>query len=269
MTSKIKKTLEIEPSSWKIKTTILVILSIVIGWSVLGTNGPEIPENGVEVAGNIMQGILTPSLDKIFSFANDGVLYLLLETIAIAFLGTLIGSIFAIIPAFLGSSNITNKFVQQITRFLLNIIRTIPAIVYGIMFIKVTGPGAFAGVMTFSVTSIGMVSKLYIEAIEEVDSGILEAMNAAGANYFQRIRYGILPQLFGGFMSISIYRFEINVKDAAILGLVGAGGLGTPLILAMAEQRWNDVGAYLLGLIILVLIVEFFSGKIRNKLTNG
>lgn len=137
------------------------------------------------------------------------------------------------------------------------------------MFIRVTGPGAFAGVLTLSVTSIGMVSKLFIETIEDLDKKILESLDAAGCNAFQKIRYGILPQLFTNFVSTVIYRFEINIKDASTLGLVGAGGIGAPLIFAMNSLSWDEVGAILCGLIVLVLIVEYISTKVRNKLARG
>ena len=137
------------------------------------------------------------------------------------------------------------------------------------MFIRVTGPGAFAGVLTVSVISIGMIAKLFIEAIEDLDTKILESLDAAGCNTFEKIRYGIFPQLFTNFISTAIYRFEINIKDAAVLGLVGAGGIGAPLIFAMNAFNWGEVGAILCGLVILVLVVEILSTKIRNKLARG
>ncbi len=148
-------------------------------------------------------------------------------------------------------------------------IRTIPAFVYGLMFIRVTGPGPFAGLLTMSLCSIGMLSKMYIESIEDLDNRILESLDAAGCNTFEKIRYGILPQLIPSFLSTAIYRFDMNLRDAAVLGLVGAGGIGAPLIFAMSAYKWNEVGSILTGLIILVLIVELFSTKIRVKLTRG
>ena len=128
-----------------------------------------------------------------------------------------------------------------------------PAFVYGLMFIRVTGPGPFAGLLTMSLCSIGMVSKMFIESIEDLDKRILESLDAAGCTTFQKIRYGILPQL----------------RDATVLGLVGAGGIGAPLIFAMSAYRWNEVGAILLGLIVLVLIIEWISSRIRIKLARG
>ncbi len=249
-------------------TSFLIIFSLFI-WSISAINAPEITQGGINVSKNILYGILTPSKDKIFSLASDSVIYLLFETIMIAFLGTLIGAFIAIFFAFIGANNLTPKPIYFTIRIILTIIRTIPALVYGIMVIKITGPGAFAGVITFSIVSIGMMAKLYIEDIEEISTGLLEVSEVAGLTWFKKVRLVIFPQVFNSIVSTYIYRFEINLRDAAILGLIGAGGLGTPLILAMGEQRWHDVGAYLLGLIILVLIVEVISTKVRSKLTRG
>ncbi len=270
MNNQYESVLAKEPKmSTSTKITIVVIALIII-ISMITTEPMEkqSPES-IQVAKNVLHGLVTPSPDKLFSLQIDGVPYLILETMAIAFLGTILGSIFAIIPALLGASNYNGKVQVAVVRTILNIIRTVPAIIYGLMFIKVTGPGAFAGVMTFSLTSIGMVAKLYIEALEELDMGIIEAMDAVGASYWQRIRFGILPQVKPNFISTVIYRYEINVKDAAVLGLVSAGGLGTELILAQGESRWSDMGAYLFGLVILVFAVEHISTKIRTKLVNG
>ena len=120
-----------------------------------------------------------------------------------------------------------------------------------------------------SVTSIGMVSRLYVDAIETIDTGVLESMTSIGATTFDKIRFGILPQLLSNFVSITIYRFDMNLRDATILGLVGAGGIGSPLMFAINGYKWNQVGSILIGLIVLILIVEVVSNKIRAKLING
>ena len=114
-----------------------------------------------------------------------------------------------------------------------------------------------------------MLSKMFIETIEDLDKGILESLSASGCNTFDKIRYGIIPQLMPSFSSTLIYRFDMNLRDATVLGIVGAGGIGAPLIFAMNSYRWNDVGAILLGLVILVLIVEWFSSRLRNALMRG
>ena len=115
------------------------------------------------------------------------------------------------------------------------------------MFIRVTGPGPFAGLLTMSLCSIGMVSKMFIESIEDLDKRILESLDAAGCTTFQKIRYGILPQLTADFTSTIIYRFDMNLRDATVLGLVGAGGIGAPLIFAMSCLPLERGGRYPAG----------------------
>ena len=230
--------------------------------------GNGIKESGIDIAKNVISGIIHPDMEMLLDF-KAGVPALLLETVCIALIGTLIGTILAIPLAFVSASNLMPKWVSSIGLFIIAGLRTFPAFVYGLMFIRVTGPGAFAGVLTVSVISIGMIAKLFIESIEDLDTKILESLDAAGCSTFEKIRYGILPQLFTDFVSTVIYRFEINIKDASILGLVGAGGIGAPLIFAMNAFNWDEVGAILCGLIVLVLVVEIVSTKIRTKLTRG
>ncbi|WP_112182311.1 MULTISPECIES: phosphonate ABC transporter, permease protein PhnE [Paraliobacillus] len=251
---------------------ILIVTALVASlfiWSFSAVNLENVEESGWVIATNILQGIVTPDLDLLLNVTSQGVLYLLVETIAIAFLGTIIGALLAIPLAFLSASNVVPKPVAFVTRLLLIFIRTVPALVYGLMFIRVTGPGPFAGVLTIALISIGMLAKLYVDAIEDLDTSILESMTSIGCNTFEKIRYGIVPQLFAIFLSIMIYRFDMNLREASILGLVGAGGIGAPLIFAMNAYRWTEVGSILIGLMILILLVELFSNHIRTKLIKG
>lgn len=252
---------------YRIFTTILIVLLFV--WSGTAIHPENLQTNGLQVAGNILSGIFHPDTALLLNFTTTGVPYLLLETVCIAFLGTLVGGIISIPFAFLSAENVVSKPVAVLFRVAIAAIRTVPPLIYGLMFIRVTGPGPFAGLLTMSVCSIGMLSKMYTEAIEELDSGILESLDAAGCNTFEKILYGILPQLLPNFLSTIIYRFDMNLRDAAILGLVGAGGIGAPLIFAMSAYKWNQVGSILVGLVVLVLLVEFLSTKMRTKLTRG
>ena len=261
----LKKQLEKQPNTWISKALTVLFIVIVIVWASKGINFSGIKSNGVDIAKNVLSGILHPDLEMLLTEVPA----LLLETICIALIGTLIGAVLAVPLAFLSSTNIMPKWISVIGLFIIAALRTFPAFVYGLMFIRVTGPGAFAGVLTVSVISIGMIAKLFIESIEDLDTKILESLDAAGCNTFEKIRYGILPQLFTNFISTAIYRFEINIKDASVLGLVGAGGIGAPLIFEMNAFNWEKVGAILCGLIVLVLVVEILSTKIRTKLTRG
>lgn len=269
MSKTIQKMYEQEPKTWYVKLLIALIIVVLSAWSLsaieITTNGGS----GITVAAKIIAGIFDPDRDLLFNLTSSGVLYLLLETMCIAFLGTIVGAVLSVPLSFLASTNLVPRPIAWITRTFIMIIRTIPALVYGLMFIRVTGPGAFAGLLTMSVCSIGMVSKMFIESIENLDTGILESMDAAGCTMFQKIRHGIIPQLFPDFMSTIIYRFDMNLRDATVLGLVGAGGIGAPLIFAMSAYKWNQVGAILAGLIVLILIIEYISTRIRTKLVRG
>lgn len=269
MNEKILKKYKEEPNN---KLYILIMLIIVLGmliWSssVLHLEGGG--TDGVSIAKNIINGLIHPDKTMLLDFSKKGISYLLLETISIAFLGTLIGAIISIPLSFLASSNIVPKPVSVVTKLIIMIIRTIPAIVYGLMFIRVTGPGPFAGLMTMSFTSIGMLTKLFSDTILDLNKAILESLRALGCSLPRQIRFGILPQLYANFISTTIYRFDMNLRDATVLGLVGAGGIGSPLMFAINSYRWNQVGAILLGLIILVIIIEFVSTRIRKKLARG
>lgn len=265
----IEKQLINEPKYTTKSIISIMILAAFLLWSLSAINFSNMTENGFSIAKNIMLGILSPNTELLFTWSTNGIPYLLLETVAIAFLGTIVGAILAIPLAFLSASNIVVKPIAFLVRLILIVIRTVPAIVYGLMFIRVTGPGPFAGVLTMALVSVGMLSKLYVDVIENLETSILESLESMGCTTYEKIRYGIIPQLSAMFISIVIYRFDMNLRDAAVLGLVGAGGIGAPLIFAMNGYKWSEVGSILIGLMILILFIEFLSNKIRNKLVRG
>ncbi|MBR2991236.1 MAG: phosphonate ABC transporter, permease protein PhnE [Solobacterium sp.] len=265
----VMEQLQAEPKNfWKRVLIFLVILALVV-WGSGSIHYPGMTEKGIGIASGIVHGIFHPNKELLFDLGDSGVPFLVLQTIAIAVLGTIFGAILAVPFSFLASTNIVPKPVAYFFRALILMIRTIPSMIWALVWIRVTGPGAFCGVVTQSVCSIGMISKMYITAIEDLDTGILESLDAAGCNTFQKVRVGILPQLSASFISTAIYRFDINLKDATTLGIVGAGGIGSPLVQSITYGRWSNVGAFLLALIILVLIIEYASTKIRNRLARG
>lgn len=269
MNKRIQEAYAKRPKRWIYELAIVLITAALLVWSGSAVETSGTTQNGAKIALNILAGISHPDTDLLFNLTTQGVPYLLLETICIAFLGTVVGAVISVPLAFLSASNLTPAPVAFLGRIIIMAVRTVPAFVYGLMFIRVTGPGAFAGLLTMSLCSVGMVSKMYIEAIEDLDTKILESLDAAGCSSWQKIRYGIVPQLMPNFASTAIYRFDINLRDATVLGLVGAGGIGAPLIFAMNSYRWNEAGSILAGLIVLVLIVEWISTKIRVKLARG
>ncbi|MCL1948648.1 MAG: phosphonate ABC transporter, permease protein PhnE [Turicibacter sp.] len=264
----MQKQLILEPKSGRYKLLIFILILTALLWSSSTLEFSASGMGGAVIARNIFLGIFNPDTAILFNWQN-GVPFLLLETLAIAFVGTLVGSILAIPLAFLSSQNVVGRPISYVTSLFIMAIRTIPVFVYGLMFIRVTGPGPFAGLLTMALASVGMLSKLFAETIEELDTGIIESLDAAGCNGFEKIRYGVIPQLASDFLSTVIYRFDMNIRDVAVLGLVGAGGIGAPLIFAMNSHRWNEAGAIIIGLILLVFIIEWLSTRIRKKLARG
>ncbi|MEG2001765.1 MAG: phosphonate ABC transporter, permease protein PhnE [Clostridia bacterium] len=269
MNKRIEEQYNKAPHAWIWQILIVIGVMAILVWSSNAINIGGMTKQGFEMAKSIVGGIFTPDLKMLFNLTEKGVPFLLLETICIAFLGTVVGAVISIPISFLSATNLVPKPIALIGRVFIMAVRTIPAFIYGLMFIRVTGPGPFAGLLTMSLCSVGMVSKMYIETIEDLDTGILESLDAMGCTTFQKIRYGIIPQLLPDFASTIIYRFDMNLRDATVLGLVGAGGIGAPLIFAMNAYRWHEVGSILIGLIVLVFLVEVGSSRIRNKLTRG
>ena len=265
----IEEAYEARPRLWWLYTLILLIVVALLGWSGTAVEWKGFASKGIEVAKGVGNGLLHPDMNLLLNLTDQGVPYQLFQTVAIAVLGTLIGGLLAVPFSFLASDKIVPKWLAVITNAVILIIRTIPSLVWALVWIRVTGPNAFCGVVTQSVCSIGMISKMYITAIEDIDTRILESLDASGCTTFQKIRYGILPQIIPNFISTVIYRFDINVKDATTLGIVGAGGIGAALIQCINSSRWSMVGAYLCGMVILMLFIELFSTRIRNRLTRG
>lgn len=260
---------EARPHKWFLYFTIVLIVALLVGWSSSGVHFTGVTQVGSEVAKGVFYGIFGPDYKLLFGTSETDVPYLLLQTVAIAVLGTLFGGILAIPFAFLAAENIMPKPVAYFFRIVILLIRTIPSLVWALMWIRVTGPGAQCGVITQSVCSIGMISKMYITAIENLDTKILESLDAMGCTPFQKIRYGVIPQLTASFISTMIYRFDINLKDATTLGIVGAGGIGASLVQCLNSRRWAMVGSFVWGLMVLVMIIELISTRIRKKLAHG
>ncbi len=167
----------------------------------------------------------------------------MLLTIGIAFLGTMIATILAIPLTLLSAVNLwkAHPLVTKIGKFVCNVLRAFPELVFAIIFVKVVGPGPFAGVMAIGVHQIGMLGKLFTEEMEAMDERLTEEMEAVGANFWQTIFFVRVPYLLPIYSSLALNHFEIAVRSAATLGLVGAGGIGAPLIFAIQTRSWSKV----------------------------
>jgi phosphonate transport system permease protein len=245
--------------AWRIFYTLLVVGAVA--WSLAGIKNSA-PPNTAELGTILRQMFFPPKL----SYLPD-VLTGLRESIQIAALGTAIAAVLALPFGVLAARNLARlAALPFVGKLLLNAIRTFPEILLAIAFIKAVGPGPFAGVLAIAIHSIGMVGKLYAERIETVDKGALEALAATGASPLEIFRNGIVPEVLPDFLSFALYRFDLNVRSASVLGLVGAGGVGTLLQIQRLGGNWPEIGMIVVGIVTTVLLVDFFSAKLRAKL---
>ncbi|MCM3628582.1 phosphonate ABC transporter, permease protein PhnE [Paenibacillus glycanilyticus] len=197
----------------------------------------------------------------------DNIVRGMLETIRMALVGTTIGAIIAIPVALLCAGNLApNRWLYYPSRLLLNLVRTIPDLLLAAIFVSVFGLGPVPGILALTVFSVALISKLTYELLETVDRGPLEALTAAGGNYFQRIAYGVVPQIQANFMSFVLYTFEINVRAAAVLGLVGAGGIGLYYEATLGFLEYDKTCVIILFTLAVVLLIDYASTKLREKL---
>lgn len=191
----------------------------------------------------------------------------MLDTIRMAIIGTTLGAILAIPLALFAASNVfTNEFLYSPARLVLNFIRTIPDLLVAAIFVAIFGIGPFPGILALTFFSIGLVAKLLYESIESIDPGPLEAMTAVGANKVQWIVYGVIPQVKAHFVSYVLYTFEVNVRAAAILGLVGAGGIGLYYDRTLGFLQYQQTASIIIYTLVVVLFIDYISTLLREKL---
>lgn len=191
------------------------------------------------------------------------------DTFLIALLGTFLAIILAIPVAWFAASNITPfaPITYPIGRFIMTISRSVHEIVWALIFVASLGLGPFAGILALGLRSIGFVSKLTAEQIEDIDYRPIEAIRATGASGFQVILYGIIPQILPLFIGSAIFQWDINIRRATIIGIVGGGGLGLIFSIKMMAYQYTNATAVLVAILILVLLGEFVSTKLRTMIT--
>jgi phosphonate transport system permease protein len=198
----------------------------------------------------------------VFSSALRGAL----QTFEIAVVGTTLAALLALPLGFLSARNIAPPSVFYSIRSILNLFRSIDTMVYALFFVAAVGLGPFPGVMAVVVYTAMSLAKLYSEAIEGIDAGPVEAITATGATRLQILRYGVIPQIIPLFISYILYRLETNIRAAAILGFVGAGGIGFYIQTYLRMMNYRAAACVLLILIVMVMVVDFASSQIRKTL---
>lgn len=241
----------------------LIVIAVVLAWSFAGADAdPARLVSGVPNMVDFVSRLFPPTFDKF-----DVIVTLLIETLQMATVGTLVGAVLSLILSFGAASNIAPKWLYGISRAILNVLRSIPELIYALMFVSAVGLGPFAGVLAIVVGSLGSISKIYAEAMESVDQGPLDALSSAGADKRQIITYGVLPQAAPLLVSYTLLLFEGNVRGATILGLVGAGGIGLELTTAMRMYDYGHLSTIILSIIVLVTVIDRISAMIRARLS--
>nr|WP_232279578.1 phosphonate ABC transporter, permease protein PhnE [Roseobacter sp. AzwK-3b] len=190
------------------------------------------------------------------------------DTINIATLGTIGGVIMAVPVAFMAARNTTPsaRILRPIALFIIVASRSINSLIWALLLVAIIGPGLLAGIVAIALRSIGFVGKLLYEAIEETDARQIEAIEATGASGAQVLSYGIVPQIMPAFWGISVFRWDINIRESTILGLVGAGGIGLKLQASLNVLAWSQVSVILLLILATVVLSEWVSARMRHAI---
>ncbi|MET3355474.1 UNVERIFIED_ORG: phosphonate transport system permease protein [Xanthobacter viscosus] len=197
----------------------------------------------------------------------DHWLKLLLDTILIAYLGTLIGGIGAFFLCFLACANLVrSRIIRLAARRYLEFCRTVPELVFALLFVVAFGLGPMPGVLALAIHTMGALGKLFAEVVENIDMNPVEGAIAAGASWPKMVRFAVVPQVTSNFASYGLLRFEINVREASIMGFVGAGGIGQDLVEAIRKFYYSDVSAILLLIIAAVMIIDLVTEQVRHRL---
>jgi len=251
---------------YKQRITVFMVAAIVVALACFYTNFNPI---GIFTQFRYVReliGDMSPPNYKVLS-ENSSTLMSVLQTLSMAFLGSLYGGVIAIIIAFLAASN-TMRYsgVRMLARFVLSFLRVIPSLVVILIFVIAVGPSTFAGMLTLVIITIGNFGKLFTEVIENVDNPPAEAIYSVGASRMQVIRYSIIPAILPTLVANLIFAFDVNIRGAIALGIFGGGGIGFQLQLAKSVLHYKDVSAIVSLIIVLVILTEKISDYLRRKI---
>lgn len=215
------------------------------------------------IAGDIWTRATPPKWDYIAQLGKP-----IWDTLNIATLGTLFALAIAVPVAFLAARNTTPSryLIRPIALLIIVSTRSINSLIWALLLIAIIGPGVFAGVIAIAIRSIGFCAKLLYEAIEEIDENQVEAITATGASRWQIMVFGIVPQILPAFAGIAVFRWDINIRESTVLGLVGAGGIGLQLSSSLNVLAWPQVSLILVVILAAVVISEWVSAKVRGAI---
>lgn len=241
----------------------LIIAIVVVAVIIMSYNIDANPAEFVEGIPNLT--IVLKEMTEVESDLFVIAFWSMLETIEMAFIGTVVGVVIALPLSMLAARNLNRKLVYVPLRGILAAARTFPSILWAILFVIMVGLGPFAGVLAIIMYTVGFIAKLQYESIEAVDSDPVEAVNSIGVSKWQLIRHVVIPESAPHLISQVLYMFDYNVRQTSILGLVGAGGIGFFIINYIKFFEYGKAAVFMLVVLLTVLIIDFLSVKIRDK----
>jgi len=192
-------------------------------------------------------------------------LRLLGETLLIAYVGTLLGAVFGFVLCFLSVANLTGSvLIRQVARRFLEFCRTVPDLVYALIYVVAFGLGPMPGVLAIASHTIGALGKQFADVVENIDMKPVEGARSTGASWAAVVRFAALPQVLSNFASYALLRFEINVRSAGVIGLVGAGGIGQEVMVSIRRFQYPDISALLVLVILTVMVIDILTGRLRH-----
>lgn len=239
---------------------LLVVLLFAWSWHDLGVQFEKIAGSIPRIA-DFLARMVPPDLSVAETVARSTI-----ETLEIAFVGTVISALISLGLGLLAAANLTPAWVHQPAKWLLGMLRGVPLILLALMFVVAVGLGPLAGVLTIAVHATGMLGKFYAEAFENADPAPLEALESVGATWAQKIRFGALTQVAPDLVRDTLFRFELNLRESLILGLVGAGGIGFYIQLYVRSFQYEKVATLTIVVLLMVLAIEQLSIWCRKQL---
>ncbi|MEN9229892.1 MAG: phosphonate ABC transporter, permease protein PhnE [Thermostichus sp. DG02_5_bins_236] len=236
------------------------VIYFVVALSTLQFS-PERVARGIQRSGQLLLAFLQPD----FTTRGNLIFVGILESVTMAAISTVAGFIISVPVGFGAARNLVPVPVYLFCRGLIALSRTFQEVIIAILFVVMFGFGPFAGVLTLTFGSLGFFSKLLAEDIEEIDPAQVEAIRSTGASWLKMVSYAVVPQVLPRMIGLTLYRFDINIREAAILGIVGAGGIGSTLNTSLRRYDYDTASAIILVIIALVMTVELTSGWIRKR----
>ncbi|SDX39563.1 phosphonate ABC transporter, permease protein PhnE [Roseicitreum antarcticum] len=249
----------IKTRQWRIILTISVMVYLFLAISSVEIDWQRMLI-GVERGQRFVAGFLQPDFTSRWRDISAG----LIESLTMTFTSTIVGIIISV-PIGIGAArNLAPRWIYMICRGIIATSRALQEIIVAIFFVALFGFGAFAGFLTLAFATIGFIGKLLAEDIEDIDEAQAEAIRATGGSWLQLVNYAVQPQVMPRLIGLSLYRFDINFRESAVIGIVGAGGIGATLNTSLSRYEYDSAGAILIIIIGIVMLSEYLSGHLRR-----